>query len=63
MKKSILKLGNALNKIEQKQINGGVDPGNCRTDKGYYWHPIERCCWTDLYNCCYGAPECPAPYL
>ncbi|MBA6156382.1 hypothetical protein H3Z83_07630 [Tenacibaculum sp. S7007] len=26
MKKSILNLGKALNKVEQKQINGGTDP-------------------------------------
>ncbi|MDO6675827.1 hypothetical protein MK851_07325 [Tenacibaculum sp. 1B UA] len=64
MKKQILNLGKTLNKIEQKLINGGKEiPGGCRTDKGYYWHPLERCCWTDQYNCCYGTPECPAPYL
>ena len=63
MKKSILNLGKALNKAAQKQINGGKDHGNCRTDKGYDWHPVKRCCWTYQYNCCYGTPECPAPYL
>ncbi|WP_417784626.1 hypothetical protein [Tenacibaculum sp.] len=64
MKKTILDLGKFLNKTEQIKINGGKEiPGGCRTDKGYYWHPIERCCWTDQYNCCYGTPECPAPYL
>ncbi|WP_064968121.1 hypothetical protein [Tenacibaculum ovolyticum] len=29
MKKSILNLGKALNKTEQKMINGGVTPNSC----------------------------------
>ena len=29
MKKSILTLGTALNKANQKQINGGIDPALC----------------------------------
>ncbi len=64
MKKQFLNLGKALNKAEQKQINGGsVVPGGCREDKGFSWNPLERCCWSDQYNCCYGTPECPAPWL
>lgn len=64
MKKQILSLGKALNINNQKKINGGKEiPGGCRTDKGYYWDPVKNCCWTDQYNCCYGTPECPAPYL
>jgi hypothetical protein len=48
MKKSILNLGETLNKAEQKSINGGIGPvcksgyfndqDTCR--KGYHPHPI-----------------------
>ncbi|WP_155995153.1 hypothetical protein [Tenacibaculum ovolyticum] len=48
MKKSILNLGEALNKAEQKSINGGIGPvcksgyfndqDTCR--RGYHPHPI-----------------------
>ncbi|PKH50664.1 hypothetical protein CXF68_08130 [Tenacibaculum sp. Bg11-29] len=37
MKKSILNLGKALNKAEQKEINGGIGFGSC-TGSG------SRCC-------------------
>ena len=63
MKKSMLKLANAkvLDKTAQKSISGGKEiPGGCRID--YPWHPIKRCCWSYIYNCCYGTPACPAPY-
>jgi len=62
MKKQILSLGKALNKADQKAINGGKVPsGGC--EGGYTWDPFERCCWSYQYNCCYGTPECPAPRL
>lgn len=36
MKKSILNLGNPLNKIQQKQINGGIDPYLCTLNDPCY---------------------------
>ncbi|CAL2060357.1 hypothetical protein [Tenacibaculum sp. 190524A05c] len=52
MKKSILNLGKSLNKVEQKQINGGF---NCPT------YPAERCLACGggpLPNgCCLGSME------
>jgi hypothetical protein len=33
MKKSILNIGKALNKIEQKSINGGGFGGSCNTNE------------------------------
>ncbi|MBA6156377.1 hypothetical protein H3Z83_07605 [Tenacibaculum sp. S7007] len=45
MKKSILNLGKALNKAEQKEINGGLRP------------PTGPC--TDSYKPCSGNHDCP----
>lgn len=51
MKNSILKLGNALNKVEQKQINGGSRcnhlPSKCIACGG---HPKPN-------GCCFGGDE------
>lgn len=64
MLKNISNLGKALSKAQQKQVSGGREPdGGCREDKGFEWNPVKRCCWSDHYNCCYGTPECPAPWL
>ncbi|MEQ6125287.1 hypothetical protein AAON49_13850 [Pseudotenacibaculum sp. MALMAid0570] len=37
MKKSILNIGKALNKAEQKQVNGGLKPRPC-------CNPADDCC-------------------
>ena len=59
MKKSILKLGKALNKAQQKQIKGGL--GNSCSDYGsYYVSSCDQCVNTIspgapvscLNNCC-----------
>ena len=34
MKKSILNIGKALNRVEQQQINGGEGPGDASGDCG-----------------------------
>ena len=43
MKKQFLDLGNALNKAEQKQINGGSDEGRCHTDSDCASIPFSTC--------------------
>ncbi len=37
MKNSILNLGKALNKVEQKEINGGRFGGQCRTARDCWY--------------------------
>jgi hypothetical protein len=53
MKKSILILGNALNKVEQKQITGGalIKGGGC-------CNPANDCC---VPNDGAPRPNCPSP--
>lgn len=55
MKKQILKLGNALNQAEQKQINGGGAVGFCdgegNCSPGQYYDGI-------YYNTEYGSGSC-----
>ena len=46
MKKSILNLGEVLNKTQQRQVNGGRAP-KCCID----WNPIERHCYEWDRNC------------
>jgi len=69
MKKSILNLGKALNKTEQKQINGGVNPTGCAPGSPIYFQSGTCCvfpspttgqnCWGQIVNnyCNYG-PRC-----
>jgi hypothetical protein len=47
MKKSILNLGKALNKVEQKSINGG----KAQCDRDHACGPTETCVY---YNSTYG---------
>ena len=48
MKKSILNIGKALNKAEQKQINGGGRIVECKSDFGGC--PCN--CWIDNHGKC-----------
>ncbi len=41
MKKSILNLGKAINKTEQKEIIGGIIPGG--TCNGFEMHKVNHC--------------------
>ncbi|WP_442267175.1 hypothetical protein ACSIGC_05645 [Tenacibaculum sp. ZS6-P6] len=43
MKKSILNLGKALNKVEQKTINGGFGPIRYCKNIGGYCDPMHIC--------------------
>lgn len=46
MKKQILNLGKTLNKLEQREVNGGRAP-ECCID----WNPVERHCYKWDRNC------------
>ncbi|WP_435263970.1 hypothetical protein [Tenacibaculum sp. nBUS_03] len=52
MKKSILNLGNALNKADQKQINGGKKKCDTHNDCG-----PGACCNTSRFCQLFGAPN------
>ncbi|TDQ23966.1 hypothetical protein [Tenacibaculum caenipelagi] len=50
MKKSILTLGKALNKVEQQQINGGYIEATCE-DLGWNSYTCNRCEWDYDSSC------------
>ena len=43
MKKSILNLGKALDKVEQKNIQGGFSPKKCEVANGLYCDVLHVC--------------------
>ncbi len=61
MLKKISTIGVVITKSQQKIIKGGHEPvGGC--PRHYGWYPPIKCCRHYIYNCCYGTPECPAPW-
>ena len=62
MKKSILNIGKALNKVEQKEINGGRARGcNCDSECGSGSHCCNHRCYS-LTAVNYPTNNCPPMY-